>query len=235
MSRYPCDDGRMCFVQCPQCVERDQERERLNVLARRNPMTAPDARPTMPGVSEAEVEAAMHAYLQTGMSFWGWENAVRAALQAAALVRAGHDGEVEHIDRLTSFLGFVRTWVHRETPPNAVNPITDEMRLDAIKHHPMLNGTDACLAGLARDREIRDLTARATQAEQTVERMREVLRPFAEAGGKNWLDNDGYEAGDDACIQRWSTDLTMGDLRRAAALADPATDTAGAGAGEVRP
>jgi hypothetical protein len=43
--------------------------------------------------------------------------------------------------RLRLTLGFVATWAWREDPPNANNRLTDDVRLSAIKYHPIVKDT----------------------------------------------------------------------------------------------
>lgn len=107
MSRYPCDDGRLCFLQCPQCVDRDREREQLDALARRSmPATpAPELRPAVAGVSEAEVEIAAavldHPSVYMGGPSERSKRLARRVLTAAAQARrAEQDAEVERLRKL---------------------------------------------------------------------------------------------------------------------------------------
>lgn len=106
MSRYPCDDGRKCLVQCPQCVERDEERERL----RRPYRTLPDDRPAVTRVTHEEIAAALRSRARddegefeplTDLLGFSGENkartVMRAALEAAAHARSGQEGEVERL------------------------------------------------------------------------------------------------------------------------------------------
>ncbi len=178
-------------------------------------MTGPDTSPTVQSVTEAARDAArtwLHAYgiMTDRYTAGGGDHPAMDTLPAAfeayaaVQVRAGHDGEVERLKR---------------------------ERDEAFRRHAITE-REACDAASRIDQ----LTRALTQAEETVERMREALRPFGEIlKGNLHYQRDDMQLmfGPNNYDLRFA--CTVGDLRRAAAaLADPATDAAGAGAKEIR-
>ena len=169
--------------------------------------------------------------------------AVRQWNRRAAQVRAGLDGEV---GRLRAEMVEVKSLSTARfdlivSLAAEIDILQNEFQLSGAEQHAALARIKELVKGQAfwykeytagRGTLAAALTC-AAKAEAANERLRSVLRPFADRAAHlepDWLDHECH----------WhpavGSPVTVGDLRRAAALlADPATDAGGDGAKEQRP